>query len=964
VNLMLTATGLSTAAQQAGFTYRMNWGDGTAQNPDVDTISPTANNGAGVSISHTYASSGAYQVGVTATDIYSGVGPTATAVVVIGTASADTMTLCGGANPGGVKVNLNGSVQTFHPTELVLASGLGGGDTYSINFGNTLTTPLYLFGGGSSSNDTLIGNGDNSATNVINKTAGQITWGNPVTETVYRSGIPNTVINANGTSNNYINDPGGNTIINGGPGQNTIVISATTGTGVLINGGGSANSYIIDLGSLAGPVTINNTHTTAVDSLVVNGAAGNNTITASGNQVTAATQAAITLTAPLASATINGGSGNNQITVSNPTVPIQNLNVSGGAGTNSITLVNVGARVASLAISDPAGSSNNQVQVQGSLPPTVNVPNAPPVVGLGNSANVALASTFNRSGSFVSPAASFTATVNYGDGSGTVSLPLTAKTFNLGHVYAGAGDFTITVKVTDNQGQTGIGILAVHVNAPPVVTAINGPVSPVQLGTAIAPTAPFTDQNPSDTHTALWNWGDGSTSTGAVTEANGAGTVSSSHTYAATGVYTVGLTVTDSLGTAGALSFQYAVIYDPSGGFVTGGGWINSPAGAYVANPSFTGKANFGFDSRYQKGASAPTGNTQFSFKVANLDFHSTSYDWLVVAGAKAQYKGSGQINNAGNDGFMLTAIDGALPGGHGQDTFRIKIWDKNTGNTIYDNQLGQSDTSDPTTALGGGSIVIHSSNQLLNEPPIEGADLPPLTLDQVRAIEAKAIRLWVAAGAEPGSFKDVDVRIVDLPGSGLGLAAADTIWLDRDAAGHGWFVDQTPADTSDLRGTELIPFYAGEVDLLTVMAHELGHVLGYDDSGTDGLMAEYLGTGVRRLPTPQDMENAMGHTVPALPRSLRLEELVKDPGLLGAAVQGVAIVTVSAEASELQVPLASAVALEPADVGVKLGAKHWASSPFRLGVLAKTSIHARDAVFGEVADQPLFKDLSAIDSK
>jgi hypothetical protein len=36
----------------------------------------------------------------------------------------------------------------------------------------------------------------------------------------------------------------------------------------------------------------------------------------------------------------------------------------------------------------------------------------------------------------------------------------------------------------------------------------------------------------------------------------------------------------------------------------------------------------------------------------------------------------------------------------------------------------------------------------------------------------------------------------------------------------------------------------------LTVVAHELGHVLGYEDSGTSGLMAEYLGTGVRRIPT------------------------------------------------------------------------------------------------------------------
>src|SRR5262249_34349364 len=145
---------------------------------------------------------------------------------------------------------------------------------------------------------------------------------------------------------------------------------------------------------------------------------------------------------------------------------------------------------------------------------------------------------------------------------------------------------------------------------------------------------------------------------------------------------------------SGQSTFQYVVVYDPSAGFVTGGGWITSPAGAYLANPALSGKATFGFESKYQRGATVPTGNTQFKFDLANLEFRSTSYDWLAIGGAKAQYKGSGQINNAGNDGFLLTAIDGSLPGGGGQDKFRIKIWDKDTGNVIYDNQLSAADSA------------------------------------------------------------------------------------------------------------------------------------------------------------------------------------------------------------------------------------------------------------------------------
>jgi hypothetical protein len=151
------------------------------------------------------------------------------------------------------------------------------------------------------------------------------------------------------------------------------------------------------------------------------------------------------------------------------------------------------------------------------------------------------------------------------------------------------------------------------------------------------------------------------------------------------------------------------VIYDPDGGFVTGGGWISSPAGAYVLDSSLSGKANFGFVSKYQHGATVPTGQTEFQFKVANLNFSSTVYEWLVVAGARAQYKGSGTINGSGNYGFLLTVVDGQLEGGGGADKFRIKIWDKNNGSAIvYDNQINDSDSGALTTGLGAGSIIIH----------------------------------------------------------------------------------------------------------------------------------------------------------------------------------------------------------------------------------------------------------------
>jgi hypothetical protein len=43
-------------------------------------------------------------------------------------------------------------------------------------------------------------------------------------------------------------------------------------------------------------------------------------------------------------------------------------------------------------------------------------------------------------------------------------------------------------------------------------------------------------------------------------------------------------------------------------------------------------------------------------------------------------------------------------------DKFRIKIWDKATGEIIYDNMIGSDDMADPTTFIQGGSIVIQKA--------------------------------------------------------------------------------------------------------------------------------------------------------------------------------------------------------------------------------------------------------------
>jgi hypothetical protein len=152
---------------------------------------------------------------------------------------------------------------------------------------------------------------------------------------------------------------------------------------------------------------------------------------------------------------------------------------------------------------------------------------------------------------------------------------------------------------------------------------------------------------------------------------------------------------------------------DPTAGFVTGGGWFTSPEGAYTDDPTLTGKASFGFVSKYKNGQSVPTGNTQFTFTAAILDFHSTSYEWLVITGSGcAKYKGLGTINGGAGYGFMLTACDNGEPGSG--DTFRVKIWDTSDNDVVvYDNMLGAvTDNSDGGTTIQGGNIQVKNGQK------------------------------------------------------------------------------------------------------------------------------------------------------------------------------------------------------------------------------------------------------------
>jgi len=178
----------------------------------------------------------------------------------------------------------------------------------------------------------------------------------------------------------------------------------------------------------------------------------------------------------------------------------------------------------------------------GSDTATVKVNNVAPTVDAGPDATINEGSTFLSSGSFTDPGAdTWTATVDYGDGSGVQPLGLNEdKSIALSHIYADNGTYPVTVTVSDDDGGLGSATATVTVNnVAPTVEA--GPDQTVNEGDTVGFSGSLTDPG-ADTHTIEWDFGDGATASGFLTP---------THAYGDNGTYTVTLMVTDDDGGVG-----------------------------------------------------------------------------------------------------------------------------------------------------------------------------------------------------------------------------------------------------------------------------------------------------------------------------------------------------------------------------------------------------------------------------
>jgi fibronectin type 3 domain-containing protein len=166
--------------------------------------------------------------------------------------------------------------------------------------------------------------------------------------------------------------------------------------------------------------------------------------------------------------------------------------------------------------------------------------------------------------------------------------------------------------------------------------------------------------------------------------------------------------------------------------------------------------------------------------------------------------------------------------------------------------------------ATDGSPYFIVNGLEFVRQPlmaavaPAENPTTELLAADDLAPIVAEAIARWATVSPDAAeTLSAVDVRIENLPGGDLGLASGHTIVIDADAAGYGWFVDATPGDDAEFDGfgQAIASDAAGRFDLLTLVMHELGHVLGLDDLDADvagdNLMAALLPLGARRSPQP-----------------------------------------------------------------------------------------------------------------
>ena len=136
------------------------------------------------------------------------------------------------------------------------------------------------------------------------------------------------------------------------------------------------------------------------------------------------------------------------------------------------------------------------------------------------------------------------------------------------------------------------------------------------------------------------------------------------------------------------------------------------------------------------------------------------------------------------------------------------------------------------------------------------------LTSADIQTVFAAARQYWLNAGAPAALLDNASINIADLPSGQVGQSQGQTITLDANAAGWGWFVDKTPGLQEEFQASDSAQDFKaldgsaaqGKLDLLTVLIHEMGHALGLGHTHAFGdVMSSVLTPSERRLPGAAD---------------------------------------------------------------------------------------------------------------